>query len=213
MYTHWARHKGFSVTLVHEELFSPKVTRQIILLLEGVSVYGILQGEEGIHEFIHGRTSKTPRYSQFAKVRVLPAVDDDILKVSTAELEVEKHKSHGQGLRCKLYKSQVAVTHGPSLVTVAGHSDLSLARATELLTDLLRAEIYFVRFLDSGDPGEREDIRRKYTLRPNQSAKDQRTGVATKNLGDLWQGRGLDDFLYASILERNGRDQSEGEQE
>ncbi len=206
MYMHWASQKGFSVTLLHEELLSPKITRGATLLIEGVSVYGILQSEEGIHEFIQGRTSKSPRISQYAKVRVLPLVDDDLLRLPSGELDVEKQKSHGAGLRCKLYKSRVTVTHCPSQVSVCGHNDLSFARAAELLTDLLRAEMHALQFLDSDERGsDREEILRKYTLRPNQSAKDQRTGVATKHLGDLWQGRGLDEFLYAAILSRNGR--------
>ena len=206
MYRQWAEFKGFEVTLLHEELFSPKITKQVALLIEGVAVYGILQGEVGIHEFLYNRTSQAPRQSRLAKVRVLPAIDDDVLKLPTSELEITKQKSQGKGLRCKLYKSQVTVTHLPSHVSVTGRSDLATSQAAELLTDWLRAEMHAVRYLESdASGGDHESIRRKYTLRPQQHVKDQRTGVATRNLGELWQGRGLDEFLYATILQRNGR--------
>ncbi len=206
MYRQWAEAKGFEVTVLHEELFGPKITRQITLMIEGVAVYGILQGEEGIHEFLYNRTSQSPRLSRLAKVRVLPAVDDDMLKFNASELDIVRKKSQGKGLRCKLYKSHVTVTHLPSHVAVAGRSDLPPARSAELLTDWLRAEIHAVRYLENETTsGDHESIRRKYTLRPQQHAKDQRTGVATRNLGELWQGRGLDEFLYATILQRNGR--------
>jgi len=206
MYRQWAEHKGFEVTVLHEELFSPKITRQVAMLIEGVAVYGILQGEGGIHEFFYNRTSQSPRMSRLAKVRVLPAIDDELLKLPASELEISKQKSQGKGLRCKRYNSLVTVTHLPSHVSVTGRSELAASQAAEMLTDWLRAEMHAVRYLESdASSGDHENIRRKYTLRPQQHVKDPQTGVTTRNLGELWQGRGLDEFLYATILQRNGR--------
>jgi len=206
MYRQWAEFKGFEVTVLHEELFSPKIAKEVAMLIEGVAVYGVLQGESGIHEFIYNRTSQAQRMSRLAKVRVLPAVDDEVLKLPASELEISKQKSQGKGLRCKRYNSLVTVTHLPSHVSVTGRSELVASQAAELLTDWLRAEMHAVRYLESdASNGDHETIRRKYTLRPQQHVKDQQTGITTRNLGELWQGRGLDEFLYATILQRNGR--------
>ena len=188
-----------------EELFSPKQTRELTLLIEGVAIFGMLRGEAGMHEMVYGRTPKHAKKSKFVKVRVLPVVDSEDSDIPPSEISIEKQKAHGRGLRCKRYKSTVTVTHRPSATTISATSDLSPEEAAPLVEDLLHSELAYRQMLEAGeeDPGSQEavqveDIIRKYTLRPRPSVRDARTGVTMNNLNDLWKGA-LDEFLYAAL--------------
>ncbi len=207
MYLNWAHLKGFEVKILHEDLASPKITREVLLLIEGVAVYGLLKGEAGMHEMVYGRTPQHSKKSKFVKVRVLPLVDSDDSNIPASEISIEKQRSRGTGLRCKRYKSTLTITHRPSATSLKITSELSPEEAAPLVEDLLYSELAHRQFLQSSaqtneDSAQVEDIIRKYTLSPRPSARDARTGVFTNNLNELWKGA-LDEFLYATLRERN----------
>jgi peptide chain release factor 2 len=209
MYLNWARLKGFEAKIIHEKLASPKLTREIILLIEGVAIYGLLRGEAGMHEMVFGRTPKHAKQTRYVKVRVLPVVDSDDSEIPDSEISLEKHKARGTGLRCRRYKSTVTITHRPSATSFSITSELTPDEAAPLIEDLLHSELAHRQSLESSalEPGEEsamvEDIIRKYSFNPRPSARDARTGVTTHNLSELWKGA-LDEFLYASLRERSG---------
>jgi peptide chain release factor 2 len=206
MYAGWARSKGFEVTVVHEELFSPKITRELVLLVEGVSVFGILQGEEGIHELVCGRTKENEKLSRFVRVRVLPLVEDEAAEPQ-AELEIKRTPIKGEGQRVKRYRSQVTITHRPSLLTIEVRNHMEAAEAVQAAGDLLRAERHRRAADRAGENGQGgpavvlEQAIRRYTLRPSQSVKDQRTGLRASGQANLWNGA-LDEFLHAHLALR-----------
>lgn len=209
MYCNWARLKGFEARIVHEDLISAKLTREIVLVIEGVAIYGLLAAEEGIHELIYGRTAHSEKQSKFVRVRVLPLVDDRTHAMSSSDVSVERKKAKGNGRRCKRYKSEVKLVHRPSALSIQGRSDLSVDEAEDLLLELLQAELHRTHYLQPGanaQDGSRESLIRKYTIRPHAQAKDPRTDVAS-SLSDLWNGA-LDPFLYAALPLRHKR--SEG---
>ncbi|MCO6459487.1 MAG: AAA family ATPase [Pirellulaceae bacterium] len=198
MYLGWAQRKGFTARVVHEQLLGPKRTGELILQLEGVAIYGVLRGEEGIHEFTIGRSEHGPRETHYVKVRVLPIVEDGGDRV--AELQVVSRRDKGAGLRCSRYRTQVQTTHRPSGLAITVRNDLSAEEAAAAASDLVLAER---RRMDeqlantaAADVGDQ--IARHYALRPRQFAKDQRTGVTVHNLKELWRGA-LDEFLTASL--------------
>ncbi len=209
MYIHWAQLKGFEAKIIDEELFSPKQTRQLTLLVEGVAIFGMLRGEAGMHEMVYGRTPKHAKKSKFVKVRVLPVADSDDSDIPPSEVSLEKQKTHGRGLRCKRYRSKVTATHRPSATSISATSDLSPEEAAPLVEDLLHSELAYRQMLEAGgeDPESQEavqveDIIRKYTLRPRPSVRDARTGVTANNINELWKGA-IDEFLYAALRARN----------
>ncbi|MGE0606001.1 MAG: AAA family ATPase [Pirellulales bacterium] len=207
MYTNWARGKGFKVTVVHEEILVPGVTQNLTLLVEGISVYGILRGEEGIHELIYGKTSKADKQSKYVKVRVLPLVEDEQPGPPPAELLVKRNSAKGEGLRVKRFRSAVGITHPINHLQVQIRNGLNMAEAVDIARDLLRAEACrrtdksASAHWENGSASELEEVIRRYTLRPTQSVKDQRTGLTMSGLGDLWNGA-LDTFLHAQIAAR-----------
>ncbi len=195
-YRNWAHLKGFEAKIIHEELATPKLTREIILLIEGVAIYGMLRGEAGMHEMVFGRTPKHAKQSKFVKVRVLPVMDGGDSEIPDSEISIEKQKARGTGLRCKRYKSTVTITHRPSATSRSITSDLAPEEAAPIIEDLLHSELAHRQSQTSSAPAsgteeavQVEDIIRKYTFNPRPSARDARTGVTTNNLSELWKGR------------------------
>jgi len=179
MYLNWARLKGFETKIVHEDLFAPKQTKEIMLLIEGVAIFGMLKSEAGMHELVYGRTPGKAKKSAFVKVRVLPVVDQGDSEIPAAEVSLEKRNS--------------------------ARSDLSPDEAAPLIEDLLHSELAWRKSLgsvptrsDQEAEAQVENILRKYTLRPKPTARDARTGVTTNHLNELWKGA-LDEFLYAAL--------------
>lgn len=202
MYTHWSRLRGFDVSLVHEDLCDADHTRELVMLVSGASVYGILRGEEGIHEFLYRKTGRHAKVAKFARVRVLPTIKPTQADVGSAALRKKSQAAKGAGRRIKRYKSLVTLQHKATEMQVQARGDLPAAQLAALCGDWLLAELAR-REQGPENHGEspRPSVVRRYTLRPTHSAKDLRTGVMTHDLKQLWSG-GLDEFLHAYVVQR-----------
>jgi ATP-dependent Clp protease ATP-binding subunit ClpC len=201
MYINWARRHGFQPTVLHELLAGEKTTRELVVLVTGVSLYGVLRGEAGIHEFLYGKTSKGPKRSVFCSVRVLP-VSDGSADLPAEDLECRTTAVKGAGKQIRRYRSQVTLTHLPSSTTVQATSGLARKPAVDACRDWMQATLAARKEQAAAPSGDgTEPIVRKYTLRPTALAKDQRTGVSTSSLRDLWNGS-LGGFLDALIAKR-----------
>lgn len=194
MYRNWAKGKGFNTKVIHEDLLEGRKTRFLTLLIEGVSVYGILAAEDGIHEMIYGRTSKMEKHSHFVKVRVLPRLDNN---ERASDLQLQTKNVRGKGLRVPSYKAHITLLHRDTQVSVESKSDIDPSEARDILADMLRAESDRRADPARNDTSEIADVVRKYTLQPRKVVKDPRTGAQTSNLSELWQG-GLDIFLKST---------------
>ena len=195
MYAGWARRKGFAVRVVNEELVSRKVSHEVVLLVEGVAVYGLLRAEQGLHQFVSRGTSKAPPHEWYVKVHVLPVVEPP---EGQRPHTVVTAGSRGAGLRCRRYQSKVTASdaHGHAVTL---HSGLSEDDADEVARELLDAERW--RVAHRSVDGHAPDVVRRYTLEPSQSAKDLRTGVVTHHVDELFAGA-LDEFLAAALNKR-----------
>ncbi len=204
MYAGWAKSKGFSTTWVHEETSQdPQVSRSITLLIEGVSVFGILRSEEGVHEIVYGKSGMKEKTSKYVKVELLPQLEGSETVLSSFDIGVEEKSAKGKGICIARYRSDVTLTHKPSLISVQGKSGQESQEATEVLTDLLTSRVRRRQLVDSGATERAaadhlDQVIRKYTISPRRSVKDQRTGVSTTRLDDVWAG-GIDDFIKAQI--------------
>ena len=110
MYSGWARSKGFRVVIAHEELHSRKVTREMVLLIEGIAVYGLLRHEQGLHEFVSGKPASASRKTAFVKVHVLPIVEHEDLEGEQAKVTTKRLR--GTALRSERFRTEAkAVDH------------------------------------------------------------------------------------------------------
>ena len=175
----------------------------------GAAAYGVLCGEDGIHEFNYGKTSKLPKVGRFVRVRVLPIVDTPGVDLGPQHLESRRATAKGPGKHVARYKSRVTLTHRPSLVSVQATNGLAPEKSAELCRDWLQAELARRKLgatANGATPGM-ETVVRKYTLRPTSSARDERTGVSISSLRELWNGA-LDVFLHAQLAARSQRPSS-----
>ena len=131
--------------------------------------------------------------------------DNIVGKMTMASLDSEmatlEQSAKGAGKLVKKYKSLVSLTHRPTLAGVQARNGLPADESAQLCLDWLRAELARRELLAGQDPiaaDYTETVVRKYTLRPNSVAKDQRTGVSMGALKDLWNGA-LDEFLHAYL--------------
>jgi ATP-dependent Clp protease ATP-binding subunit ClpC len=204
MYANWAHSKGFQAVVLHEDLLADDCVRQLTLLIEGTAVYGILRGEEGIHEMLYERTSKTNKQSKYVRVRVLPLVESAIQPLAAEDVVVERRPPRGKGIRVKKCVSHLLISRKDGSLCVEGRSGLKADRAAELLRELLRAELYRLNTLGDAESGagRSDEVIRRYTLRPHPAAKDRRTGAKRSGLADLWNGD-LDEFLEAYMIQQS----------
>ena len=63
----------------------------------GESAYGVLSGEDGIHEFNYGKTSKQPKVGRFVRVRVLPIFDMPGIELGPQHVECRRTVAKGSG--------------------------------------------------------------------------------------------------------------------
>ncbi|HEX4147740.1 MAG TPA: AAA family ATPase [Pirellulales bacterium] len=208
MYIRWAHRHGFQSTVLHEVLADEKTTRELAVLLSGVSLYGVLRGESGIHEFIYGKTSKEPKRSVFCSVRIWPALEG-AAELPADELECRVESVKGAGKQVPRYRSQVTLTHLPLAITVQTKNGLARQPAIDMCRDYLQARLAARRQQQEAGmaDGAVEPVVRKYTLRPTSLAKDQRTGASTNSLRELWNGSlggFLDAFLSKRVADEQG---------
>ena len=91
MYTAWTRRMGFDLTLVHEQTNREgSETGQVVLLIEGNAVYGVMRCEHGLHEFHLDKQD-----NEFVLVTVMPV--DESADPKSESITIKSKPSDGQG--------------------------------------------------------------------------------------------------------------------
>lgn len=181
----WARRLGFDVVEVHEVRAGKGVARQIVLQINGAAVYGMLEGEDGLHEIL--TDAKSP--SRLVRVTVMPVPgagpDEEMMEVvvnAGKRPEVQAtHRQTGQTI---------------SIRPTAGTADIEM-----LARELLAAEMARQDRLHAG--AAPQEVVRRWWLGSKPSVRDPRTGVAVARIKDVLQGD-IDRFLLAYLEQRGG---------
>jgi ATP-dependent Clp protease ATP-binding subunit ClpC len=183
----WADRLGYEVLRIHEEAGDGAVgpVAQVVLQINGAAVAGMLEAEDGFHEFADGRSA-----SRLVKVTVMPAVPEDDGDVTT---EVGEPGRDAAGAIVP-----VRATHRPSGRTVAIRSRQPRADAVNQARELLAAEMARQRTLVAAAP--HPAIVRRWWLGDNPDVRDPRTGVTVPRLKEVQNGQ-IEPFLLA-FLER-----------
>jgi ATP-dependent Clp protease ATP-binding subunit ClpC len=179
----WARRLGFEVVEVHEEGVGKGGTKQIVLLINGAAVYGMLEGEDGLHEFLPD--AKSARRLVRVTVMPVPGAEAD---EETVEVAV------GSGKR-----PEVRATHRQTGQTItirpaAGTADIELVARELLAAEMARQE----RLHAGAVP---QEVVRRWWLGARPTVRDPRTGVSSGRIKDVWSGD-IDRFLVAHLERR-----------
>lgn len=220
MYLRWAERKGFKSTITYLAEGEEAGIKSTTIEIDGEYAYGYLKAEKGTHRLVRLSPfdSNNRRHTSFAKVEVMPVLDEDIeIVINPTEIEVEVYLSSGAGGQ-NVQKNQTAVRirHLPTGIIVTSQNERSQLQNREMAMRVLRGKLYEIEQerLDS----EKAKIKginidanfgsqiRSYVLHPYQMVKDLRTDAETGNTAAVLDGE-IDMFIDAWLKMQVGEEQ------
>lgn len=211
MYVRWAERRGFKAEVLSQTPGDVTGFRGVSLSIRGPQAYGYVRQEAGVHRLVRISPfdAAARRHTSFAKVEVLPEIEQTELDIPADDLKVETLRAGGAGgQHVNKTESAVRITHVPSGIVVQCQSERSQhanrAAAMTVLASRLaavkRAETEEMLSALKGDSGPAEWGRqiRSYVLQPYTMVKDHRTGHETGNTQAVLDGD-IDAFIEAML--------------
>jgi protein subunit release factor A len=193
MYKAWGNRLGFRAAAVHEESFDSGDLKQIVLQIEGIAVFGILEGEQGLHEIDEGPS----KGQSMVKVSVLPIANQEVDK---SLITLTRKSLRGRGKYIANLKTEVTATYTPSGQRIRLINDLEASAAEDCARDLIRSEIERQRVLMDQNRTDvsraSHPIVRRWWLGNQSDVRDPRTDVSVRRIKDVESGL-IDAFLLA----------------
>ncbi len=210
MYLRWAERRGFKTHITDMTEGEEAGIKSVTVEVDGPYAYGYLRSERGTHRLVRLSPfdSANRRHTSFAKVEVLPALDEDIdIVIDPKDIEIEVYLSSGAGGQ-NVQKNQTAVRirHLETGIIVTSQNERSQTQNREMALKVLRGRLYEIEQnkIDAEKAalkGQVVDANfgsqiRSYVLHPYQMVKDLRTDVETGNTQAVLDGD-LDAFMQA----------------
>ncbi len=210
MYLRWAEKHKFKTFITDETEGEEAGLKSVTVEVNGPNAYGLLKAEKGVHRLVRLSPfdSANRRHTSFAKVEVMPVLDEDIeIQIDPKDIEVEVFLSSGAGGQ-NVQKNQTAVRirHLPTGMIVTSQNERSQTQNREMAMRVLRGRLYEMEqeklaIEKAKLKGKVEDANfgsqiRSYVLHPYQMVKDLRTDVETGNTTAVLDGD-IDMFIEA----------------
>ncbi len=161
------------------------------------------------------RWAERHRFPSFAKVEVLPDIDDTIeISIRPEDIEMDTYRSTGAGgQHVNKTDSAVRIRHLPTGIVVTCQNERSQIQNREVAMKLLRARLYELEQKKREEETARlkgENVQadfgtqiRTVTVHPYNIVKDHRTGYETSDTEDYLAGN-VDPFIYAYLQGQAG---------
>jgi peptide chain release factor 2 len=212
MYVRWAEKTGLDVKMVDETAGDEAGIKSATFEVSGNFAYGKLKGEHGVHRLVRLSpfNSDNLRQTSFAKVDVLPRVDDPAsLVIDDKDLRVDVYRAGGHGGQSvNTTDSAVRITHLPTGITVAIQNERSQLQNKEVAMTILRSRLIQLqmeqhkeRLEELKGPNQSAEWGnqiRSYVLHPYKQVKDLRTRFETSDTDGTLDG-GLNPFIDAYL--------------
>jgi peptide chain release factor 2 len=214
MYTRWAERRGFKLEILSESPGDVTGYRGVHVMISGDNAYGYAKSEHGVHRLVRISPfdAAARRHTSFAKVEVLPEIEETEVDIDPDDLKVETLRSGGAGgQHVNKTESAVRITHLPTGIVVQCQNERSQHKNRAFAMSVLLARVaalertHDAARLDSirGDTGPAEWGRqiRSYVMQPYTLVKDHRTGYETGNVLGVLDGD-IDGFIEAFLKQR-----------
>jgi peptide chain release factor 2 len=192
--------------------------RSVQMLITGENAYGFLKAEQGVHRLVRISPfdANARRHTSFAKVEVLPEIEESEVQINPDDLKVETLRAGGAGgQHVNKTESAVRITHLPTGLVVScqnersQHKNRAAAMSVLLsrLSELERAQSQDRINLLKGEGGPAAWGRqiRSYVMQPYTMVKDHRTGFETGNVTGVMDGD-IDGFIEAFLKQKPSDD-------
>jgi peptide chain release factor 2 len=218
MYLRWAERKGYKTSITDMTEGEEAGIKSVTVQIDGRYAYGYLKAEKGTHRLVRLSPfdSNNRRHTSFAKVEVMPVLDEDIdIEIDPKEIEIEVFLSSGAGGQ-NVQKNQTAVRirHLPTGIIATSQNERSQTQNREMALKVLRGRLYEIEQekLDAEKArikGQNVEANfgsqiRSYVLHPYQMVKDLRTDVETGNTTAVLDGE-IDPFINAWLKQQVGQ--------
>ncbi len=212
MYLRWAEQHHYKTAITDITEGEEAGIKSVTIEVDGPNAYGLLRAEKGTHRLVRLSPfdSNSRRHTSFAKVEVVPVLDEDIdIEINPNDIQIEVFLSSGAGGQ-NVQKNQTAVRirHLPTGIIVTSQNERSQGQNREMAMRVLRGKLYDIeeeRLLAEKAVlrGENVDANfgsqiRSYVLHPYQMVKDLRTDVETGNTTAVLDGD-IDQFIEAYL--------------
>ena len=211
MYLRWFERRGFKVEFLSENPGEVTGYRTVNLRVEGDSAYGYCKAENGVHRLVRISPfdAAARRHTSFARVEVLPEIEQAEVNIDPADLKVDTLRASGAGgQHVNKTESAVRITHLPTGVTVQCQNERSQHKNRASAMTVLAARLAALGRAESaeqmrvikgeGGPAAWGRQIRSYVLQPYTMVKDHRTGHETGNIAGVLDGD-LDGFVEAYL--------------
>lgn len=221
MYLRWAEKRGFKTTITDMTEGEEAGVKSVTVEIDGAYAYGYLKAEKGTHRLVRLSPfdSNNRRHTSFAKVEVVPVLDEDIeIEINPKDIEIEVYLSGGAGgQNVQKNATAVRIRHLPTGLIVTCQNERSQTQNRESAMRVLRGKLYEIEQERLAE--EKAKLRginvqanfgsqiRSYVLHPYQLVKDLRTDVETGNTTAVLDGE-LDPFMEAWLKQQVGEDNS-----
>src|SRR5947199_1637302 len=217
MYLRWAERHNFRTEVYEYSEGEEAGMKSATVEITGRYAYGYLRSEIGTHRLI--RLSRFDaahrRHTSFAKVEVLPDIEDTIeITIRPEDIDVDTYRSKGAGgQHVNKTDSAVRMRHIPTGIVVTCQNERSQIQNREVALKLLKARLYEMELKKREEESARlkgEHVQadfgtqiRTVTVHPYTIVKDHRTNAETSDTTGYLDGD-IDQFIYAYLQDKAG---------
>jgi peptide chain release factor 2 len=217
MYLRWAEKHNYNTTITDMTDGEEAGLKSVTVEVDGPYAYGYLKAEKGTHRLVRlsPYDANSRRHTSFAKVEVMPVIDEDIeIEIDSKDIQTEVFLSGGAGgQNVQKNATAVRIRHLPTGIVVTCQNERSQTQNKLSAMRVLRGRLYEIeqeRLIEEKAQLRGENVQadfgsqiRSYVLHPYQMVKDLRTEVETGNTSAVLDGD-IDPFIQAWLRQQVG---------